>query len=205
MTILYSRDARVIPGIKGLRFFPLQVLEGHGSRLFDPPGRGLLDLSASWTAPAPPRTARRDGSHEQNSSQSPGITYPLGSPPRLCRSGPGSLGSSSWHRRTSGAPGNSGVDANDPATRNCRHYLGRRTVLAIEASCHCPKSGRRRDRTTFRMAAAPAGASGAGCHRCRRPAWSSPHRAASPIVTLFGLTLTDARAGIPCKNGSQPT
>ena len=50
MSSLYERDAAVIAGIEKLRFFPLEVVSGHGSTLIDPAGRQLLDLSATWTA-----------------------------------------------------------------------------------------------------------------------------------------------------------
>jgi 4-aminobutyrate aminotransferase len=50
MTTLYERDEAVIAGIEKLRFFPLEVVSGHGSTLVAPDGRELLDLSATWTA-----------------------------------------------------------------------------------------------------------------------------------------------------------
>src|SRR4029079_16235781 len=50
MSTLYERDEAAIAGIEKLRFFPLEVVSGHGSTLVDPSGRELLDLSATWTA-----------------------------------------------------------------------------------------------------------------------------------------------------------
>jgi 4-aminobutyrate aminotransferase len=50
MTMLYERDEAVIAAIEKLRFFPLEVVSGHGSTLVTPEGRELLDLSANWTA-----------------------------------------------------------------------------------------------------------------------------------------------------------
>jgi 4-aminobutyrate aminotransferase len=47
---LIERDARTIAGIEKLRFFPLEVVSGHGAILVDPAGRELIDLSATWTA-----------------------------------------------------------------------------------------------------------------------------------------------------------
>jgi 4-aminobutyrate aminotransferase len=47
---LLARDARAIAGIGRLRFSPLCVIGGHGSRLTEEGGRTLLDLSASWGA-----------------------------------------------------------------------------------------------------------------------------------------------------------
>ena len=50
MSTLYQRDEASIAGIEKLRFFPLEVVSGHGSTLVTPDGRELLDLSATWTA-----------------------------------------------------------------------------------------------------------------------------------------------------------
>src|SRR5271155_5845825 len=47
---LLARDAGAIAGIGRLRFSPLCVIGGHGSRLTEAGGRTLLDLSASWGA-----------------------------------------------------------------------------------------------------------------------------------------------------------
>ncbi len=45
---LYARDAAVMAGIQKLRFFPLALVGGKGSRVIDESGRALLDLSAAW-------------------------------------------------------------------------------------------------------------------------------------------------------------
>src|SRR4029079_14131677 len=50
VSTLYERDKASIAGIEKLRFFPLEVVSGHGSTLVTPDGRELLDLSATWTA-----------------------------------------------------------------------------------------------------------------------------------------------------------
>jgi 4-aminobutyrate aminotransferase len=47
---LRARDAGAIAAIGRLRFSPLCVIGGHGSRLTEEGGRTLLDLSASWGA-----------------------------------------------------------------------------------------------------------------------------------------------------------
>jgi 4-aminobutyrate aminotransferase len=47
---LLERDAKVIAHIGRLRFSPVSVIGGHGSRLIEEGGRELLDLSASWGA-----------------------------------------------------------------------------------------------------------------------------------------------------------
>ena len=38
MSTLYDRDEAVIAGIEKLRFFPLEVVSGHGSTLVAPDG-----------------------------------------------------------------------------------------------------------------------------------------------------------------------
>src|SRR5258708_18116900 len=47
---LLERDAEVIAHIGRLRFSPVSVVGGHGSRLIEEGGRELLDLSSSWGA-----------------------------------------------------------------------------------------------------------------------------------------------------------
>ena len=42
MSTLYERDEASIAGIEKLRFFPLEVVSGHGSTLITPDGRELL-------------------------------------------------------------------------------------------------------------------------------------------------------------------
>jgi 4-aminobutyrate aminotransferase len=47
---LFERDAKVIAHIGRLRFSPVSVVGGRGSRLVEEGGRELLDLSSSWGA-----------------------------------------------------------------------------------------------------------------------------------------------------------
>src|SRR5260221_11281358 len=47
---LSERDAKVIAHIGRLRFSPVSVIGGRGSRLIEEGGRELLDLSSSWGA-----------------------------------------------------------------------------------------------------------------------------------------------------------
>src|SRR5260370_152357 len=47
---LFERDAKVIAHIGRLRFSPVSVIGGRGSRLIEEGGRELLDLSSSWGA-----------------------------------------------------------------------------------------------------------------------------------------------------------
>src|SRR6201991_1742706 len=137
MSSLYARDAAAIAGIEKLRFFPLEVVSGHGSTLVDPDGRELLDLSATWTA------CGLGHGH-------PAIVEAVS---RAVRSAPGSGGLSAVHPDSVGLAedllalvpgsgerrvylGHAGSDANDVALRACRHATGRRTVVAFEPRYH---------------------------------------------------------------------
>ncbi|WP_422742939.1 aspartate aminotransferase family protein [Mycobacterium sp. WMMD1722] len=137
MSTLYQRDDAVLAGIEKLRFFPLEVVSGHGSTLTTPDGRELLDLSATWTA----------------SGLGHGHPAIVEAVSRAVRTAPGSGGLSAVHPDSVGLAedllalvpgsgerrvylGHAGSDANDVALRACRHASGRRTVLAFEHSYH---------------------------------------------------------------------
>jgi 4-aminobutyrate aminotransferase len=137
MSTLYQRDAAAVAGIEKLRFFPLEVVSGHGSTLVDPAGRELLDLSATWTA----------------SGLGHGHPAIVEAVSRAVRDAPGSGGLSAVHPDSVGLAedllalvpgsgerrvylGHAGSDANDVALRACRHASGRRTVIAFEHSYH---------------------------------------------------------------------
>ncbi len=47
---LYDRDAEAIGNLQKLRFFPLAVTGGRGTRLVEEDGRELIDLSGAWGA-----------------------------------------------------------------------------------------------------------------------------------------------------------
>ncbi len=137
MSTLYERDEAAIAGIEKLRFFPLEVVSGHGSTLVTPDGRELLDLSATWTA----------------SGLGHGHPAVVEAVSRAVRNAPGSGGLSAVHPDSVGLAedllalvpgsgerrvylGHAGSDANDVALRACRHASGRRTVIAFEHSYH---------------------------------------------------------------------
>lgn len=137
MSTLYARDAVAVAGIEKLRFFPLEVVSGHGSTLVEPSGRELLDLSATWTA----------------SGLGHGHPAIVEAVSRAVRTAPGSGGLSAVHPDSVGLAedllalvpgsgdrrvylGHAGSDANDVALRACRHATGKRTVIAFEHSYH---------------------------------------------------------------------
>ena len=134
---LRERDARAIAGIEKLRFFPLEVMSGHGSILVEPGGRELIDLSATWTA-----TGLGHGH--------PAVVEAVS---RAVRTAPGAGGLSAIHPDSVGLAedllalvpgdgerrvylGHAGSDANDVMLRACRHATGRRTVVAFEHGYH---------------------------------------------------------------------
>src|SRR3954465_10988577 len=137
VSTLYERDEASIAGIEKLRFFPLEVVSGHGSTLVTPDGRELLDLSATWTA----------------SGLGHGHPAVVEAVSRAVRTAPGAGGLSAVHPDSVGLAedllalvpgagerrvylGHAGSDANDVALRACRHATGRRTVVAFEHSYH---------------------------------------------------------------------
>ena len=137
MSTLYARDEAAVAGIEKLRFFPLEVVSGHGSTLVTPDGRDLLDLSATWTA----------------SGLGHGHPAIVEAVSRAVRAAPGSGGLSAVHPDSVGLAedllalvpgtgerrvylGHAGSDANDVALRACRHATGKRTVIAFEHSYH---------------------------------------------------------------------
>ncbi|TIC79277.1 aminotransferase class III-fold pyridoxal phosphate-dependent enzyme [Nocardioides sp. GY 10127] len=134
---LYERDARAVAGIEKLRFFPIEVVSGHGSTLVTPDGSELLDLSATWTA------CGLGHGH-------PAVAEALA---RAAVDAPGAGGLSAVHPASVGLAedllavvpgsgdrrvylGHAGSDANDVAIRAARHATGQRTVVAFEHSYH---------------------------------------------------------------------
>lgn len=134
---LSERDASAIAGVEKLRFFPLEVVSGHGAILLDPNGRELIDLSATWTAM---------GLGHGHPAVVEAVT-------RAVRNPPGAGGLSAIHPDSVGLAedllalvpgegerrvylGHAGSDANDVVLRSCRHVSGRRTVVAFEHSYH---------------------------------------------------------------------
>lgn len=137
MRSLIERDAAAVAGIEKLRFFPLEVVSGQGSRLVEPGGRSLLDLSATWTAcglghghPAV-ATAIAAAAREPAGAGGLSAVHPdsVGLAEELLDLVPGS-----GERRV--YLGHAGSDACDVALRACRHATARRRVVAFEHSYH---------------------------------------------------------------------
>jgi 4-aminobutyrate aminotransferase len=134
---LLRADARVIAGIAKLRFGPHAYASGHGCWLFEPGGRRVLDLSATWTASglghAHPEVA---AAISRAATTAPGagalsLVHPglVGLAEDLLSLVPGA-----GERRVHF--GHSGSDANDVALRATRHATGRSRIISFERSYH---------------------------------------------------------------------
>lgn len=134
---LLQRDARAIAGVEKLRFFPLEVVSGHGSILFDPSGRSLIDLSATWTA-----TGLGHGhpvianAIEQAARSAPGAGILSAIHPNAVNLAEDLLELVPGGENRRVYFGHAGSDANDVVLRSCRASTGRRTVIAYEHSYH---------------------------------------------------------------------
>ena len=133
---LLDRD-QLIAGTQKLRFFPLALVGGHGSRLVEEGGRKLLDLSASWTANSlghghpvvAEALARVVTSPPGSSILSATHTEAVGLAEDLLALVPG-VGERRVHL------GLTGSDVNDTAIRSARHATGRPVVVAFEGGYH---------------------------------------------------------------------
>lgn len=136
---LIARDSAIIAGVEKLRFFPLAVSGGRGSRLIEEGGRELLDLSASWTAA---------GLGYGHPAVVEAVTGAIANPPGV--SGLSAISDvaielaerlaaclpSAMHHDQRVYLGNSGTDANDVVLRACRRATGRRRIIAFEGGYH---------------------------------------------------------------------
>lgn len=134
---LYARDAAVVSDLQKLRFFPQEVARGAGCHLYDPEGRGYLDLSASWGAASlgyahPDWVARV---HEALLNQagatmlSSAIAPSTALAERLLRLTPGGADRRVWL-------GHSGSDANETVARSVVAATGRGRIMAFAGAYH---------------------------------------------------------------------
>jgi 4-aminobutyrate aminotransferase len=134
---LSQRDAAVIANIGRLRFSPLAVVGGAGSRVIDEDGRSLLDLSASWGAaslgyahPAVVEAVNRAVARMAGASL---LSYPneeaVALAEELLAVTPGSGERRVWF-------GHSGSDANDCVLRAVQAATGRPRIISFIGSYH---------------------------------------------------------------------
>lgn len=134
---LYRRDASAIGTLQKLRFFPLAVTGGAGTRLLEESGRELIDLSGAWSAaslgyghPAIIEAVARSvanppGASILSASNEPAVALAE----RLLQCFPGRETHKVWF-------GHSGSDANEAAYRAITRATGRTGVIAFIGAYH---------------------------------------------------------------------
>jgi 4-aminobutyrate aminotransferase len=139
---LVERDAKVIAHIGRLRFSPVSVIGGRGSRLIEEGGRELLDLSSSWGAAslgyAHPAVTDAVAAACANMAGASLLSLPnenaVALAEDLLRLTPGRGDRRVWF-------GHSGSDANDCALRAVSAATGRARFISFIGSYHGNLSG----------------------------------------------------------------
>jgi len=139
---LIERDAKVIAHIGRLRFSPVGVIGGRGSRLIEEGGRELLDLSSSWGAAslgyAHPAVTDAVTAACANMAGASLLSFPnenaVALAEDLLRLTPGGAPRRVWF-------GHSGSDANDCALRAVSAATGRSRFISFIGSYHGNLSG----------------------------------------------------------------
>src|SRR3984893_3977996 len=134
---LFERDAKVIAHIGRLRFSPVSVIGGRGSRLIEEGGRELLDLSSSWGAAslgyAHPAVTEAVTAACADMAGASLLSFPnenaVALAEDLLRLTPGRGERRVWF-------GHSGSDANDCAMRVVQAATGRSRFLSFIGSYH---------------------------------------------------------------------
>ncbi|CAN7545331.1 aspartate aminotransferase family protein [Phenylobacterium sp. LjRoot225] len=139
---LFERDARAIANIGRLRFSPVTVVRGEGSRLIDETGRAMLDLSASC-GPAivgygHPEIVEAVTHAARDMAGASLLAYPnpeaVGLAEDLLQAVPGAGERRVWF-------GHSGSDANDCAVRVLAAATKRQRFISFIGSYHGAISG----------------------------------------------------------------
>jgi 4-aminobutyrate aminotransferase len=139
---LLERDAQVIAHIGRLRFSPVSVVGGRGSRLVEEGGRELLDLSSSWGAAslgyAHPAVTGAVTAACADMAGASLLSFPnenaVALAEDLVRLTPGRGERRVWF-------GHSGSDANDCALRAVSAATGRSRFISFSGSYHGNLSG----------------------------------------------------------------
>jgi 4-aminobutyrate aminotransferase len=139
---LLERDAEVIAHIGRLRFSPVSVIGGRGSRLIEEGGRELLDLSSSWGAAslgyAHPAVTEAVTAACADMAGASLLAFPnenaVALAEDLLRLTPGRGERRVWF-------GHSGSDANDCALRAVSAATGRSRFISFIGSYHGNLSG----------------------------------------------------------------
>jgi 4-aminobutyrate aminotransferase len=139
---LYARDAAVMAGIQKLRFFPLALVGGRGSRVIDERGRALLDLSAAWGS-----ASLGYGHPAIIDAVSKAVADPAGASTLSAANRPAValaekvLGTLPHMQDAKVWLGHSGSDANEAAFRALTAATGRSRILAFIGAYHGGSAG----------------------------------------------------------------
>lgn len=133
----YEREKQSLALIEQLRFFPLVVSSGHGTRLVTPSGRELIDFSASWSASGfghgNPRiseaVSRAITNGAGSSALSSAVTETTRLAERLIEFTPVKLAERVYL-------GLGGTDANSAAIAAVRKATGRKGIVTFSGSYH---------------------------------------------------------------------
>lgn len=133
----YARDQSSLAHIENLRFFPLAVTTGSGTRLTTASGRELIDLSASWTASAlghgQPDIAEAVARAARTGAGSSALSAAVSETTRLAEALLSLVPVKNPERAYLGL---SGSDANAAAIEAARRCTGRDTIVSFTGSYH---------------------------------------------------------------------
>ena len=134
---LCDRDARAVARATKVRYSPMVIERGEGSRLFDADGRSYLDFGASWALTHlgyDSEAVRRAVADQLGRTTFAGIVSAVSRPPvelaeRLCGLMGGDFEKRAWF-------GLSGSDAAEAAQRMALASTGRRRIVSFIGGMH---------------------------------------------------------------------
>lgn len=138
----YAREFGTTSALQQLRFYPLAVTKGHGTRLHTDDGRTLLDLSASWGACSlghgHPRYVKAVSAAASNPGGASLLSSAVEPAHRLAQKlldcTPGTGERRVWL-------GHSGSDANETVARAVLAATGRSRIMAFSGAYHGGTAG----------------------------------------------------------------
>lgn len=142
MTTLFERDRQAIGAIQKLRFFPLALTGGQGSRVIDEQGRSLLDLSAAWGAASLGYGHPRYVAAVADAARNPAGASILSAIPRpAVELAEAILARLPDHKGCKVVFGHSGSDVLEAAMRSVLAATGRSRILSFAGAYHGGSAG----------------------------------------------------------------
>ncbi len=142
MTTLFERDRQSIGAIQKLRFFPLALVGGQGSRVIDETGRSLLDLSAAWGAASLGYGHPRHVAAVAEAARSPAGASILSAIPKSgVELAEAILARLPDHKAHKVVFGHSGSDVLEAAMRSVLAATGRPRILSFAGAYHGGSAG----------------------------------------------------------------